>query len=275
MADKPDWVKFSPSDWLLDPAVMGMTWVQRGAYIHLLMIQACEGSLPKNTDSIRRLLGMSVQEWRRVWPALADQFPEKGDGRINSRMEKAIEPWARMSAGGKKGSPSKALPKPIESPSKPLGVDLDLDLDLKSDNKNDLDTKKIGDGGAKRTRPSARGGLGWDEDKKRLMPTDEFIKDFQRVWLREFTKPELEEAIKAFTRWYSRPKQRARRLNAKARHDQALHNWMEITYDDRKTLEAVDATVRKTPEPEERKLYCDKCRNKLPNHMKWCPEVKK
>ena len=96
------------SKWLNDLNVRCMTFKQRGVYLELMCYQWLEGGLPIDEERVRLLLGLSEDEWKRVWtPLLAERFEERDGKLVNPRLAieraKAEDLYARKVKGGKKG----------------------------------------------------------------------------------------------------------------------------------------------------------------------------
>lgn len=76
-------------------ATRAMRLVERGAYRELLDYQWEMGKLPAEHDRLARLLGVSLDEFEDLWPAIKDKFVLNGTGLYNKRLEehrkKALE----------------------------------------------------------------------------------------------------------------------------------------------------------------------------------------
>jgi uncharacterized protein YdaU (DUF1376 family) len=97
-----------PRDYLA--ATRGMTLAERGAYTDMLFYAWDSGEpLPDDISRIARMLGLTIEEFREVWPAIQSKFVKDRKGLINLRLErerakaidlrtKAVE---RAKSGGK------------------------------------------------------------------------------------------------------------------------------------------------------------------------------
>lgn len=77
----------------MDGRVAGMSLEERGAYITLLCLCWVESSLPIEEKRLATMLGCSVPQFRRVWPALQACFhvATEPDRLIHPRLEKERE----------------------------------------------------------------------------------------------------------------------------------------------------------------------------------------
>jgi len=131
---KPFWFAFNITDWLASKSVRMMSLAERGAYIGLLATAWGEdvpGTLPLDTDEVRRLAEMTPEQWAVSGACLLKKFPisECGTFRYNPRLladgqeqkrksEKAAEA-GRRSAEVKKqrnanGTPTDVAKKPTD-----------------------------------------------------------------------------------------------------------------------------------------------------------------
>lgn len=88
---KPFWFAFNVTDWLSSKSVRLMSLAERGAYIGLLTTawgEEVPGTLPVDTDEVRRLAEMSPEQWAVSGPCLLKKFPlsECGTFRYNPRL---------------------------------------------------------------------------------------------------------------------------------------------------------------------------------------------
>lgn len=71
------------ADWRQNESVLSLTTEQRGAYRDLLDMCWDMGSLPNDSEALRKLAMCEKAEWRRCWPKLQVFFIEI-DGRLHS-----------------------------------------------------------------------------------------------------------------------------------------------------------------------------------------------
>ena len=103
----------STADWTLKEV---------GAYIRLLSYQWDNGTIPRDPERLRLLLGCGKKELEKLWGTLLPKFVEHGEGYVNPRLEeervKQAEFRAKASKAGQRGAigrwgtPSKPHPKP-------------------------------------------------------------------------------------------------------------------------------------------------------------------
>ncbi len=74
-----------PRDWIA--ATRHMTLAERGAYRDLLDFQWEMGRLPLSVERLTGLLGVTPEEFIRVWPAIEEKFVEIDGFLINERLE--------------------------------------------------------------------------------------------------------------------------------------------------------------------------------------------
>lgn len=107
MAEKPPAFQFYAKDFMT--GTLTMTLAERGAYAFLLAYQWDAGSIPgDDTKSLGRVLGCTLAEVRRVWPAVSRKLYRRDDGTwVNERLEAArLKQWeyrAEASEHGKRG----------------------------------------------------------------------------------------------------------------------------------------------------------------------------
>jgi hypothetical protein len=63
-------------DWLTDDRVRLMTYEQKGYYIDCLLTAWVNDGLPVDPDEVRRLVGGTKAEFRRIWPVVSTHFVE-------------------------------------------------------------------------------------------------------------------------------------------------------------------------------------------------------
>jgi uncharacterized protein YdaU (DUF1376 family) len=87
--DKPKtlaMMPFYPRDYIA--ATRGMTLAERGAYCDLLFVAWDSGKpLPKETDVLARLVGVTPRTFAAIWPAIRKKLVEVPDGYISERLE--------------------------------------------------------------------------------------------------------------------------------------------------------------------------------------------
>lgn len=99
--------QFYPKDFLSDANVMAMSLTELGAYWKLTCICWNEGSLPADTKSLARLLGIPQGHASKLWPSIEPCFREK-DGRLvhprlDGERKKQAEYRRKQAENGKKG----------------------------------------------------------------------------------------------------------------------------------------------------------------------------
>ena len=107
---------FYPYDWMQSETVRAMSYEQRGVYLELLAMAWLEGSIPADEDRLRRMVGLSVARWAKVWPLISECWAANGEQRLvnprqeherATRREKAEEMRRRGAAGGKQTAKQK------------------------------------------------------------------------------------------------------------------------------------------------------------------------
>jgi uncharacterized protein YdaU (DUF1376 family) len=92
MADKRPWFPFYAADWLTDEQVVVMSLAARGAYITLLAYHWREGSIPSDTEALRKLVGADQSEWPDLWTEMLGAFSEHAPGRlVNPRLSRMLK----------------------------------------------------------------------------------------------------------------------------------------------------------------------------------------
>lgn len=276
MAKKPEWVKFYPAEWLLDPNVMAMSWAQRGLFMHCLCIQAREGSLPGNQDEIRRMVGIAPAEWRRLWtPILENRFGVTADGtRINRRMADSTEAWKRMADGGRLGGnitelPTRVHQAPLAGLGKPPSDNQEAEAEAEEKQNTSGDTSP----------PRRRHPFWWDLEKGKLDGTREAKKQLVADWVRpdRLTKQEFEMELLEVQNWLvDRPHRRSSRSDLK----RFIYNWLKRKIADKQGTAtararldqrraAIESPGRAQPAPW-KPNWCPECREQPPGHSEKC-----
>jgi uncharacterized protein YdaU (DUF1376 family) len=68
-------------------ATRAMRLAERGAYRELLDYQWEMGKLPADHERLARLLGVTIDEFEAIWPAISDKFCTVDGGLANTRLE--------------------------------------------------------------------------------------------------------------------------------------------------------------------------------------------
>lgn len=91
-----DWYPWYPA--LYRKATMHLTIAQDGAYRRLIDEYMTNGfPLPSNGAAIARIIGISLEEWESIAPAILSFFQQKGDLLHNERCDIELERQARLS----------------------------------------------------------------------------------------------------------------------------------------------------------------------------------
>lgn len=90
--------QFYPREFLADGNVSGMSLQERGAYITLLCICWCEGSLPLSVERLANMCGTPLKQFTKFWPAVRVCFQEHGDRYIHPRLERERDKQAAYRA---------------------------------------------------------------------------------------------------------------------------------------------------------------------------------
>jgi len=112
--------QFRHRDWLSSSTVRRMSLAERGAYIELLSYQWEDGFIPDDIEELSRMIGVSLADFRKLWPRLEQSFPLAEIGkRVNPVMEKdRIEAERKrdqlIQNGTKGGRPKKPKEKQTE-----------------------------------------------------------------------------------------------------------------------------------------------------------------
>lgn len=107
------WVK----EWLASSGTRRLSLAGRGLYIDLAFFQWEDGFLPDDTEELAAMVGVSEEEFMKVWPKVERQFPvtepgKRANERVATDREEALAKVARQSENGSKGGRPK---KPIEN----------------------------------------------------------------------------------------------------------------------------------------------------------------
>lgn len=111
MASWP-WYKWFVESWFASETRHGMTIEERGLYRECLDLQAIEKSIPRDLNTLRRLLAADREEFDRAWPKVSTCFvPFLTDRLVNLRMKDVIDDreevrGERAKAGAKGGKQS-------------------------------------------------------------------------------------------------------------------------------------------------------------------------
>jgi uncharacterized protein YdaU (DUF1376 family) len=86
MADKPDWFKMNPAQFLADATVDAMTTEELGAAFRLLCRQWIDGWIPDDVLILGRLCRLDDKAMAKAWPMVQRLFPVIEDGRRANRF---------------------------------------------------------------------------------------------------------------------------------------------------------------------------------------------
>lgn len=292
-------------DWLTDSNVSQLNLAEQGVFLRMLLFQWREGRLPVAPNKICQVCGVDRVWWRTggsdyepgevgtemFGNGLLDKlFPINDGYRRNERLEEhRMEQLAKRKMlherglAGARGRWQRQKDKSegnAQAERKQSSGNGRSDFRLQS---TDLSEKEVIDpnnnniqrersAGKKRSRASARGRVTWDPKEKKLKAPEKFRMEFLAVWKKEFTEEEITEQVKKFTRWLAQPKNASRRRPT-SKIDQSLHNWMEIALEEKTAIEEEEEAMQPEDPTDEKQRWCSKCRNDLPNHAVWCPEV--
>jgi uncharacterized protein YdaU (DUF1376 family) len=79
-------------------SVRGWSLLEKGGYREALDAQWSQDGLPANPDEVRRIIGATPAEFRRIWARIESKFPIAEDGRRrNPRLEQERERVKRVS----------------------------------------------------------------------------------------------------------------------------------------------------------------------------------
>ena len=126
MGDGLPWFPFYVRDWLLDEKVLGMTFAERGVYLHLLCLQWLEGSIATPVATLKRALGLASTtlgddpDLEAILVSCFPAHPTIKNRRANPRLLKVQEQQrvAReaMIQGGRKGGLKGGFKAPSTEP---------------------------------------------------------------------------------------------------------------------------------------------------------------
>lgn len=123
------WMPLYIGDYL--SATTHLSAEESGAYLHLLMHQWKNGSLPPESDSLRRIARVDRDAWSNAWSILQAFFEHSSGIPVQKRLEEIREEWdARKTTAVAKAeaaaaarwnkhasSIAQAMPQPCPSPS--------------------------------------------------------------------------------------------------------------------------------------------------------------
>ena len=102
MSARP-WMPLYVSDYRGDTA--HLSTLQHGAYILLIMQYWQHGNLPDDDDQLARIVGLSINEWRRNRSVLRSFFRDGWrHDRIEREIVKSVEKYEKRSNAGKLGN---------------------------------------------------------------------------------------------------------------------------------------------------------------------------
>jgi uncharacterized protein YdaU (DUF1376 family) len=113
------WMPFYVGDYIA--RTRHLTLQQRGALMDLIALSWTTGPLPGDQSRMAAMIGVSIGEFRKLWPAISSWWSEDNEGRLfNAELEQrrteALRVYnARAQAGrdsAQKRTRSKADPKP-------------------------------------------------------------------------------------------------------------------------------------------------------------------
>ena len=64
---------------------------EKGIYIDLLCYQHQHGSIPADTMRLARIVGISAEEFNRLWAAVSDKFKQEGNRLVNRRLREVMD----------------------------------------------------------------------------------------------------------------------------------------------------------------------------------------
>jgi uncharacterized protein YdaU (DUF1376 family) len=101
--------QFYPRDYLSDAKVRAMSYKERGMYWELCSLLWLERALPVHPPTLSRILGVTLAEFRKAWPALEPCFRMVDDKslehpRLEIERRKQTRHTAEQSEAGKKGA---------------------------------------------------------------------------------------------------------------------------------------------------------------------------
>ena len=90
MADTLPWFPFDTGAWMTDPAILGMTGEQMGAYVWLLCLQWREGSLPYEPARVSEMVPKGISDLAAA-QVLGRHFPPDPDTNERRNPRLALE----------------------------------------------------------------------------------------------------------------------------------------------------------------------------------------
>jgi uncharacterized protein YdaU (DUF1376 family) len=106
MKDRPAYLPLYVRDFLTDPKVLAMAWLEQAIYLRMLMMSWEAGPLPGDPVTIERMIGLGADH--RIDPSsasieavLAACWQKTEEGWINPRLESERERWRRLDASNK------------------------------------------------------------------------------------------------------------------------------------------------------------------------------
>ena len=126
MPSKPDiWMPLYIGDYLAATTHLGA--LESGAYLHLLMHQWKNGSLPPDSESLRRIARVEKDAWGNAWEMLEAFFSFSTGRPVQMKMERIRAEWqskkdsaiekAKTAARKRWDAPSNAQAMPHSCPS--------------------------------------------------------------------------------------------------------------------------------------------------------------
>lgn len=126
MPSKPDiWMPLYIGDYLAATSHLGA--LESGAYLHLLMHQWKNGSLPSDLEALRRIARVDRDAWSNAWSILEEFFSFETGKPVQLKMERIRAEWqskkdsavekARSAAKKRWDAPSIAQAMPHSCPS--------------------------------------------------------------------------------------------------------------------------------------------------------------
>lgn len=105
------WVK----DWLASSGTRRLSLAGRGLYIDLALFQWEDGFIVDDVEELAAMVGVSEEEFSRVWPKVEKQFPvvapgKRANERIATDREEAMAKVAKLKENGSKGG------RPVKQP---------------------------------------------------------------------------------------------------------------------------------------------------------------
>jgi len=89
MADTDIWMPLYVGDYLSDTRHLNTT--EHGAYLLLIMYAWTHaGTIPADSERLRRITGLSPREWKASWPTIREFFFSDHDGFRHARIDREI-----------------------------------------------------------------------------------------------------------------------------------------------------------------------------------------